>query len=268
MAKILFWNVGKKDLTCNIRTLCDELKVDVLILAECPIKDADLLDGLNTARSGSPFSIPLSNSKLIKVLARYPPSNVKPVEDGTRWTIRELFPPAQQSIILVAAHLPSKLHRSSSEQLLHSTLISSSIHNAEKRLGHRRTIVIGDLNMNPFEDGMVAAEGLHAVMDARIASKGERKVDGIARPIFYNPMWNFLGDKSTGPAGTYFDRSGGSICYFWNTFDQILIRPDLLSKTSTESFKVISKCGADEFFSADGKWQCPSDHLPLLATIG
>ena len=68
------------------------------------------------------------------------------------------------------------------------------IKRAEEKAGHRHTIVIGDLNMSPFEPGMVAANGFHAVSDKNIAAKGSRVVQGTEFDFFYNPMWSCLGD--------------------------------------------------------------------------
>jgi hypothetical protein len=55
------------------------------------------------------------------------------------------------------------------EQTLNAVRVSKVICGAEDSVGHEKTLVIGDLNMNPFEDGMVAASGMHAVMDRTIA---------------------------------------------------------------------------------------------------
>ncbi|OQY55736.1 MAG: hypothetical protein B6245_19395 [Desulfobacteraceae bacterium 4572_88] len=73
----------------------------------------------------------------------------------------------------------------------------------EKEIGHSGTVFIGDLNMNPFEEGMVNANGLNGVMARGIAERKTRTVLEERYPFFYNPMWSFLGDASPGPPGTY-----------------------------------------------------------------
>lgn len=45
--------------------------------------------------------------------------------------------------------------------------------------------------MNPFEKGLIKANGLNAVMDSSIAKKKSRKVQGKSYKFFYNPMWGF-----------------------------------------------------------------------------
>ncbi len=66
----------------------------------------------------------------------------------------------------------------------------------ETHLGHRNTVVIGDLNVNPFEDALTAADGLQGVMDRAVAARPARTVQGHAWDYFYNPMWSRLGDDS------------------------------------------------------------------------
>ncbi len=112
-------------------------------------------------------------------------------------------------------------------------VLSNSIKSAEKKFSHSRTILVGDLNMNPFERGVVSANGLHAVMSQEIAEEKELVIQGKTYPFFYNPMWSMMGDVSPGAAGTYFYRNAEHTVYFWNTFDQVLVRQELLEYFAT-----------------------------------
>ena len=67
---------------------------------------------------------------------------------------------------------------------------------AEEQVGHTRTVIVGDFNMNPFEPGMAGILGFQAVMDRRIAQRITRTVDRKEYSFFYNPMWSRLGDLS------------------------------------------------------------------------
>lgn len=110
--------------------------------------------------------------------------------------------PLGDSILVVAAHLPSKLWKKTEDQILASMRVARYIRDAESRVGHSRTIVIGDLNMNPFETGVVGSEGFHAIMDRRIAASGSRTVSGEQCSFFYNPTWGTFGDLDGKPPGT------------------------------------------------------------------
>ena len=55
--------------------------------------------------------------------------------------------------------------------------------------------------------------------------------------------------------------------FFWNTFDQVLLRPSLLSSFSNENLIVISKIGNSELIKSDRVNQDFSDHLPILLEL-
>ena len=136
-------------------------------------------------------------------------------EDTRRLSIRELSPPIGEKALLVVVHLPSKLWQKDEDQIFSSAEITKIIDTAETKVGHDRTLVVGDFNMSPFEKGLVAAGGFHAVMDRRIAERGQRIVQGKRYQFFYNPMWGHLGDTGSGPAGTYFYENSSYVNYFW-----------------------------------------------------
>jgi len=120
--------------------------------------------------------------------------------------------------------------------------------------------------MDPFEEGMTSADGLHAVMTREIAKKKTRSIRKKSYPFFYNPMWSRFGDATQGPPGTYYRAGSSFVEYFWNTFDQVLIRPDLLSAFDIKTLKVLVKCRSASFLRQSGVPDASriSDHLPLL----
>lgn len=136
----------------------------------------------------------------------------------------------------------------------------------ENELGHSRTILVGDLNMNPFEKGVVGAKGLHGVMARSIAKSGGRKILGRFYSYFYNPMWGFFGDGNRGPPGTYYYRRSQHVVYFWNLFDQVLIRPELLDKFKNEDLCILDHYGDKSLLSKNGL-PLISDHLPIVFKI-
>jgi hypothetical protein len=106
------------------------------------------------------------------------------------------------------------MYLDASEQKSMSRRISEEIRRVETSVGHSRTVVVGDLNMNPFEDGMISADGFHAVMTSEIANKQPRSIQGNQYPFFYNPMWGRFGDNSEGPPGTFYQRPSSFVEYF------------------------------------------------------
>ncbi len=120
--------------------------------------------------------------------------------------------------------------------------------------------------MNPFETGVVSAAGMHAVMDRNVAQRGTRIVQDREYPFFYNPMWRFFGDGTPGPSGTcYYPRSEHKV-YFWNIFDQVLVRPALLDRFRLDDLAVIDHTGEESLLTETGipSRKLGSDHLPVL----
>jgi len=265
MVRVLFWNINRKPLTEPLRQLCDIHDADILVLAECRIPNTDLLLALNHDAARI-FTNPINLSDRISFYSRLPERFVTSVTDADYWSIRTIDPPLGKPILLVAVHYPSKLYTTDAEQAILMPRLAEDIREAEQRCGHTRTVVVGDLNMNPFEAGICSAEGLHAVMCKRIAKKEKRTVNNRERRYFYNPMWNFLGDETPGPPGTYY-YPNGITAYFWNTFDQVLFRPDLLDEYRENDVCIISECGRNSLLRNDRIASEFSDHLPLFFVV-
>lgn len=119
--------------------------------------------------------------------------------------------------------------------------------------------------MNPFATGVVAAHGLHAVMSRSIAAKAERTVQERLYPFFYNPMWSHFGDMAE-PPGAYYYEHAEQVVYFWNMFDQVLLRPALLPVFDNRSLRILTTDGEGSFLTERGlpNKSTHSDHLPIL----
>ncbi len=265
---ILFWNVNRKNLIEEVRTISQECDADIIVLAENPLADASVLKALNVDRKRK-YQLPINPSNRLSIYVRLNREAVLPITDSNGIAIRQITPPLGLDFILVAIHLPSKLHLDPADHFALSVRLSDVICEAETRVGHERTIVIGDFNMNPFEDGLISADGLHAVMDRSTAMRENRIVQGEKKKFFYNPMWSRFGDLSKGPPGTYHYQSAKQLCYFWNTFDQVLLRPSLLEYFLEDDLKVITKFNGTSLLNGGGKPHKSkfSDHLPITINL-
>lgn len=211
MTTFLCWNLNKKPLQQLIANIATSRDVDVVILLECHISVATLLQTLNQpgeqifqyakAYADIQGEAP---TRPIKILTRFHPDFLESLEDGRGLTIRHLRPPLRTEAILVVGHLRSKLHRRDTSQMFDCADLANTIARTESRIGHSRTILVGDFNMNPFEDGMVAARGLNATMLRRQAMKAFREIQDNKYLFFYNPMWGHFGDGEHKPPGTYY----------------------------------------------------------------
>jgi len=266
MATFLFWNLKKNALHENIDSIAKKYDVDIIMLAECSIKPILLLKTLNNKKNYSYSYAPGIGCRKIEVFTKFSEKYLSPIIETERLTIRHLELPGQINILLAIIHFPTKLYYSEDSQALECPNLASIIRKAENKVGHSRTVLVGDLNMNPFEKGVIGATGLHAVMSRKIAEEGKRTVSGEDFPYFYNPMWNFFGDLTRGPPGTYYNRRSEPVSFFWNMFDQVLIRPELMNRFNELSLEIVESDGRISLLTEDGypNKEKFSDHLPIL----
>ncbi len=264
MISVLFWNVGRLSRYSAIAHLAQANEVDILLLAEVVDEHSVLLEELNKPQRNYSFSPGIANTKVL-AFTRFPDRFFSPSWETDRLTIRRLTLPGVEEVLLAVVHFPSKLHWSERGQAMECAVLGAQIREEEARAGHQRTVLVGDLNMNPFESGMVSANGLHAVMDRRVARESSRVVQGKEYPFFYNPMWGLLGDGSRGPSGTYFLRQAEQEVYFWNMFDQVLVRPALLDHFDFNDVAILDHTGAESLVNDSGvpDRNVGSDHLPV-----
>ena len=195
---------------------------------------------------------------------------LRPVNDTKYLSIQHLEKPRRDGeMLIVAAHLPSEREYDDEDLLDFAEESRMEIERSEHSVGHKNTIVVGDFNTNPFDDRLVSFRGFHSVMDKRIAQRGSRILRGKERCFFYNPMWSLLGDRTSGPPGTFYYNKSKSIVYFWHMLDQVLLRPDLIPFFPDNELRIITETDSDSLLSNNGipNKSEASDHLPLLFKV-
>jgi hypothetical protein len=272
MLTFLFWNLKSRNAGI-LASLVRQHRVDVLILAECPMLPATVLLALNRPRVE--FFYAPSNCYKIHLYTRFSDEFVRPVRrpdnrviQGDDFSIRRLALPGRKEVLLCAVHFPSKLRQKPIDQTIYTTQFARVLAEAEESVAHTRTVLVGDLNMNPYDDGVVTTAGLHAVMTRRIALKESRRFKFESNLYFYNPMWSHFGEKKEGHAGTFYLPSPKARADFWNVYDQVLVRPDLLPYFRDEDVAILwqDRAANVSLLKPDGSPNGKeiSDHLPIL----
>jgi hypothetical protein len=265
MISFLFWNVHQQPLAESISHMARFYNVDFVLLAECPIEPPILLAALNS-RPGPPYCLPWSEGKRILVYTRLPEDRVTDQFNDAvgRLTVRQVKIGGLRDILLAVIHFPSRLRWDRSDQNAYISEVAADIIKIEDSFGHSRTILVGDLNMNPFDEGVVMAQGLHAVMTKAQAKRGGRHILGRHYRYFYNPMWGHFGDRTDGPAGTYYRQTTSPVDWFWYMLDQVLLRPSLMD--SLIDVRILDSDGQNTLLTANGRpnGASRSDHLPIL----
>jgi Endonuclease/Exonuclease/phosphatase family len=266
MTSFLFWNVMNKDLRALIASAVVERDVDILLLAESGVSDAEMAAALRIA-TGRDYAALSIDADKVRVFTRLAASQWRRRQTDALsarmaiWSIAVGKPPG---ILLAAAHFISKNNAREGKQAMLAVELAKEIGRVEDAVGHERTVVVGDLNMNPFEDGLIGAPALHAVMTTRLAERVERVVQGTTYRFFYNPMWGFFGDRTVGPPGTYYHRAATVGDLFWHMMDQVLLRPILMH--GLQDLAILDRIGGESLLTQPAGLPrdiACSDHLPL-----
>ena len=262
--RILLWNVALKNLAKSVSILCERLQPTICVLLEVPPGTWSIADE-PTANHYEKRSF----GKNFRVISTEPARNFAEqfVDHLGRMSVLRFDLRGAPSILVSVVHLPSKLHGSDYGRTGFAREIARNIEQAEADIGHSRTLLLGDLNMNPYEPGVVGAWELNATLTRAQASLATRTVHGHERPYFYNPMWGLLGDRTPGPPGTYYTSSPSLELPHWQTLDQVLLRPSLID--CRHDVSIVHDLPDIPLLDAKGRPNATqlSDHLPLLLDL-
>lgn len=268
---ILFWNTFKKPLHKEISDLVDELKLDVIILVENNGDEKNLLTKINHYDDFS-----LTNKLIFQksvILFGRKVNYINEIYGHPRFGIYEMKLINEFVINLCVVHFPSKMNWGDSDDHFGLCVeLSSSLRKIENESGNKKSIIIGDFNMNPFEKGLVNSAGLGNVSVKSIAANRKAKIYNQKQEVLYNPMWNFFGEMSRGEVpGTFYYNSSKYINHYWNIFDQFMIRPELLNSFLEEDFAIITQIKNKSLLRESNNIniidKSISDHLPLFVKL-
>lgn len=252
--RIMFWNTYK-NLSIN-QIICEitkEKNIDIIVLAEYQDNLQSLVKSLNMSPY---FTLGCDQIKIIGKL-----ENVEPGMQGSRYSIQII----NGKYILCAMHLPSQMSSGHQERrnIIIRTILKD-IQDTEKVFHSKRSIILGDFNEDPYEDGCLSAVNFHGVPSINNTFKDYRIIEGQQFEMFYNPMWNLFGDFSS-PPGTYYYASSDPKCSYWHIFDQVMIRSCLKSEFIKSSLEIIDKVGQRTLLNEKGHPKKEySDHLPIV----
>jgi len=264
----VFWNINEANAGPACADLVRESDADILAIAEPPTDRAELLTLLCGVDAN--FRQLFSPNARVTIFSRVPAQYLRAVRDNDIYSAWFLDTPLELPVLLIVVHFWSKAFLDDDEQATLSYRLREEIDSLETLLQTDRTIVVGDLNMDPYSRHIANSEGLHSVMCRHIAARGSRVVKAVQRRMFYNPMWSLLGDHPGGPPGTYFfDRSGHPVNMFWHSFDQVLLRPSLLDEFCFSELRIVTTTKTTSLVNGDGApaKEVASDHLPIVFSL-
>jgi len=273
-----FWNIkgiSAKHLENPLKELFVADFPDILLFAECKIKPEVIVD--LSGKRLKPINVALRekrNKKIgaLSLFASEDNFNLYPFDNSDNGqSMCNILEAGCKKILLVGVHLPGRLYNDRDQQYYDSRRFRGYIDDIEMNHGHKfdSTLIIGDFNMNPFEIGFVANDGIFAInVENEIASLQNEKA-------FFNPMASLTGNfiyksNQSKPPGTYFHSypKYGKHELHWNVLDGVVMRHNILDCFNKDSLEIVSKIiGQNEIALFDESQNKIikgfSDHLPV-----
>lgn len=258
--KYLFWNTHKN---MNINPILCELivenRISVVVLAEYIASADELIDLLKY--SGIHMKqFPAVGCERISIFGKIE-LDMEPQLQTDHTSIQII----NEKFIMCCVHLNSQIYTGSDERReIDMDCIVNELLNLENELSTKNTIIVGDFNINPYDRSCINARYFHGIPVYEEAMRGYRVINGKEYHMFYNPMWNFLGDFKE-PYGTYYHRSSEVVTTYWNVYDQVIMRPALRDKFVDDSLKIITETMTTSLLDINKHPNNNiSDHLPIV----
>ena len=161
--------------------------MDIVSLAEA--ENLDITAILNHLKlSGNEWNdIQISPQNDIRVLAK---KNIRiiPYKEESHYSIYKIKKYDKVDCLLVVVHLLSKKTKSNEAQYNRANDIARELNKYEQEIfekSEKRTIIVGDFNMQPYEAGICSSYGFNATMSANHAAKKTRKINGKTTYLYY-----------------------------------------------------------------------------------
>ena len=276
---VLFWNFKcgveseHSEALAALARLVAYHQVDILVIADTKAAPKAILDALN--RDWMTFELadlPPKPNPEIMFFTRFSAKNLSPFRSNRRIDVRKLRIVGRQEILFAAIHFYDRRNYSPEEQASMVSDVHKILRDAEIDRKHTRTVLFGDLNMNPFEAGMIDTVSGFAAMQTRSLASRDSSPHAAGPQRFYNPSWSRLGREGSQASGTfYFPNISKPLNIFWHHLDQVLVRPGLFPAFPDEGFRILTQIpGADNTIESlavfkEKHWSLKySDHFPIL----
>ena len=257
---LIYWNTNKGTDFGPILDICITESPDIIFLSEIKDETIDLakkeLSKINYEQIKNP------GCDRVKIISK---KGIQLTLSIQNKYYTSLFSPIL-NLNIISVHLPSQMFQ-------HLKALKAFIRNfreeIDQNLGtseEESILIIGDFNVNPFDEAMIDFDGFSAT-NSVIARK---KITNLkkTKELYYNPTWGLYSNNDF-PGTKYFKRpSGSSYDILEHHFlDQVVISRKLLNRLTSQTIKTINKSN-NYIFREEGKNLIQeSDHLPLSYTL-
>lgn len=284
MISFLTWNTGKKNnsfIADSLGKFQSEHQPSIIVLQECLSEYPNkILNDYDEVKY--PNSIGLNRRvRIFLKKATFELITLKTGINNKLVFIRLKNKKEEFEFNVAAVHLYSLFKTTERQQLWKNKALLDLVESFEKTIAKDdTTILIGDLNYNPYDVNLSdpylfnALENRHLISLLNTSPKSTPE-----KSFWYNPTWNLLGDYDYHKkiprlsTGTYFYNSISEQPY-WRLLDSALIRPKLMNKVNFEHTEIVTEINGKKLIKSYilGKNESIiidefSDHLPLKLTL-
>lgn len=269
MVTFVSWNLGKQISTEYIVRVATYRKVDCFLVAGNASLLGSILDALGrgweclSEYSGRPETAVIARQGVVSLEG--------PVISALnqRLQILPLSSRHGEPMLLAHAYLrdpcsfPTETMLREARAAERAMTIANCLRDAEETTGIRRTILAGDLRVDPHHSSVVGVLGLNATEPYELTVQPKIRNESGSRRRFVNPMANRVGKREGEPVGTDFilcSPNGPS----WHIYNQVLLRPEL--SHSLREIEILANDGRELLVTPDGLPDCSRGihHLPVL----
>ena len=155
--RVCFWNTNKNEnINEYISDIIVEQEIDILALAEYESDIEELKKMLALYNIVIEQAITIGCDR-ITILKRK--ANIQPAFQNKYCSMQII----DNMYLLACLHLPSKLYADVLKRGIAIARIVEEIQIQEEKLGIEKTIIVGDINENPYETGCLGASGFHGI---------------------------------------------------------------------------------------------------------
>lgn len=257
---ILFWNLGKNDNSQYLAQCINERKIDFAILSE--YENLNISYVLRELNNKYRHISGMGGCDKITMLALND-IDVHVQREQTRYAMYSVEKDGID-LIVVGTHLQDRRNSNPAQRISTAGRLMNDLENLEKRKHCKRSIIIGDLNANPYDEELLQMNAFHAVLFKDVIKAAEtRTIDGIQYRRLYNPILHFL-SEDTKNYGSYYNTQGSSTST-WHCLDQILVSKALAD--AIKSLEYLRSIGNSSLIAQQKPKKEISDHLPLFIQI-
>ncbi|MEO1031548.1 MAG: hypothetical protein AAFX55_09090 [Bacteroidota bacterium] len=238
-----------------------EKDIDILVIVEPHEFPTNLLLTLNS--EGNDFYYNADSCSHVQIFSKFIDPQFSLIQEFDRTVGWKYRSPYGDSLNIIVTHFHDKFHNDEEDQDVKLDELIKEIQIIEDSSDIDKTLLIGDLNIDPYNRLCYGPKGLNSIMCRKTVKRlGERK----GRKLFYNASWNLLGDKDHTP-GTYYRTSAGT--KYWSVLDQIMMRSGLIDQFDPSSIRVLNYIFEEALVSINDipRSEKYSDHLPIYFEI-